>query len=67
MAVLDKNGTEYLWNKAKEKFAAKDDVPETPEGVVLYTEQALTDDQKAQARGNIGAVGTVEATEEVYT
>lgn len=67
MAVLDKNGTEYLWNKAKEKFAAKDDVPETPEGVVLYTEQSLTDDQKAQARGNIGAVGTVEATEEVYT
>lgn len=67
MAVLDKNGTEYLWNKAKEKFAAKDDVPETPEGVVLYTEQSLTDDQKTQARGNIGAVGTVESTEEVYT
>lgn len=67
MAVLDKNGTEYLWNKAKEKFAAKDDVPETPEGVVLYTEQSLTDSQKAQARGNIGAVGTVEATEEAYT
>lgn len=67
MAVLDKNGTEYLWNKAKEKFAAKDDVPETPEGVVLYTEQSLTDDQKAQARGNIGAVGYNETSEEVYT
>lgn len=64
MAVLDKNGTEYLWNKAKEKFAAKDDVPKTPEGVVLYTEQSLTDSQKAQARGNIGAVKSWEELED---
>lgn len=64
MAVLDKNGTEYLWNKAKEKFAAKDDVPKIPEGVVLYTEQSLTDDQKAQARGNIGAVKSWDELED---
>ena len=64
MAVLDKNGTEYLWNKAKEKFAAKDDVPKIPEGVVLYTEQSLTDSQKAQARGNIGAVKSWDELED---
>lgn len=61
MAVLDKNGTEYLWEKAKEKFAAKDDVPEIPEGAVLYTEQSLTDSQKAQARGNIGVVSETDS------
>lgn len=31
------------------------DVSETPSGAVLYTEQTLTDEQKAQARENIGA------------
>lgn len=31
------------------------DVSETPSGAVLYTEQSLTDEQKAQARENIGA------------
>ena len=29
------------------------------EGAVLYTEQTLTEEQKAQARENIGAVATV--------
>lgn len=35
---------------------------DVPDGTVLYTKQALADEQKAQARVNIGAVSETEVT-----
>lgn len=63
ISKIEVNGVEY---DIKDPVARANSEG-APRDAVLYTEQALTDSQKAQARGNIGAVGTVEATEEVYT
>ena len=49
--ILTKNGRMLSLNG----HALTVDVSETPSGAVLYTEQTLTDEQKAQARTNIGA------------
>lgn len=49
--ILTKNGRMLSLNG----HALTVDVSETPSGAVLYTEQSLTDEQKAQARTNIGA------------
>lgn len=42
-------------------------VPDSVEGAVLYTEQTLTEEQKAQARENIGAVDIKKVEEIVDT
>lgn len=49
--ILTKNGRMLSLNG----HALTVDVSETPSGAVLYTEQSLTDEQKSQARTNIGA------------
>ena len=49
--ILTKNGRMLSLNG----HALTVDVSETPSGAVLYTEQTLTDEQKSQARTNIGA------------
>lgn len=63
ISKIEVNGVEY---DIKDPVARANSEG-APRDAVLYTEQSLADSQKAQARGNIGAVGTVESTEEVYT
>lgn len=53
------NGYEIVDAKAREEIKSikENGGGGSVEGAVLYTEQTLTDEQKAQARENIGAVG----------
>lgn len=57
-------GTDY-WTDADKAEIVEDVLEQIPEndsaeGAVLYTEQVLTEEQKAQARANIGAIGEMD-------
>ena len=51
----------------KQNDPTKGDFIKNKPGVVTYTEQTLTDQQKAQARANIGITGTGKDGEDGYT
>lgn len=60
-------GTDY-WTAADKQEIVDDVLEQMPgggsaEGAVLYTEQTLTEEQKAQARANIGAMGDTDMGE----